>query len=129
MGAESRNDRNGQGVKSSPTDHPLAHAVRARMAAAAASGLPPRGIEEEPTLRVDKSGAEFVADGPSCEQAWYLNADRRGTSLNRKAVGDEFLVNIRRQLTGFGKYPYLQSLRPKWAFGRASANVQAPYLD
>jgi hypothetical protein len=34
-----------------------------------------------------------------CEQAWYLNADRRATSLNRKAVGDEFLVNIRRRFT------------------------------
>jgi hypothetical protein len=86
-------------MKSRPTDHPLARAVRARMAAAAASELPPRGTEEEPTLRVDKSRAEFVADGPSCEQAWYLNADRRGTSLNRKAAGDEFLVNIRRGFT------------------------------
>ena len=84
MGAESRNDRNGQGMKSRLTDHPLAHAVRARMAAAAASGLPPRGIEEEPTLRVDKSRAQFVVDGPSCEQASYWNADRRGTSFESK---------------------------------------------
>ena len=63
----------------------------------AASGLRATAIRIPSDMTVRGGGRCRTA--LYCEQAWYLNADRRGTSLNRKAVGDEFLVKIRRRFT------------------------------
>jgi hypothetical protein len=57
------------------------------------------------------------------EQAGYLNADRRGISLNRIARGDEFLVNIRRQFTAWadrslGQVPKRQAVDLPTYFAR-----------